>query len=124
MTPLRVQYIQGAKGISSSNILWAKHHPKRGGEFPANHPCASNPKPMVSGAHRTRAPGETEWTEVPGESPVSDDPLGKFRARGYWASCFPEGDGITFIEPDGQKYAQTKKDIEECFGWEVTAGPL
>lgn len=45
-----------------------------------------------------------------------------FRGRGYWASCFPEGDGITFYhETDEQIPAEhVIQDITECFGWEVS----
>jgi hypothetical protein len=45
--------------------------------------------------------------------------LDAFRALGYWASCFPEGDGITISEPDGKTYADVVRDIEATFGWTV-----
>jgi len=44
-----------------------------------------------------------------------------FRDKGYWASCFPEGDGITFYSLDGPKDdEQVVKDIEGCFGFTVS----
>ena len=51
------------------------------------------------------------------------------RSRGYWASLFPEGDGITLRwwddhgEGFGNKTAeQVMRDISECFGWTVDCG--
>lgn len=52
--------------------------------------------------------------------PVSSEMMVSFRSRGYWASCYPEGDGITFYRLDGPKDdRQVIKDIEECFGFTV-----
>ena len=54
--------------------------------------------------------------------------LTAFRQRGYWASCFPEGDGITLkwwedVPSDPDKTAeQVMHDIRECFGWNVVEG--
>ena len=42
--------------------------------------------------------------------------LGLFRSRGYWASCFPEGDGLTFRPERGQELAMMEQDVSECFG--------
>jgi hypothetical protein len=42
-----------------------------------------------------------------------------FRSRGYWASCFPEGDGITVQCKNGQDAATVAADIEAAFGWRV-----
>ena len=42
-----------------------------------------------------------------------------FRALGYWASCFPEGDGITMKCERGQNTEQVVADIKTVFGWEV-----
>lgn len=74
----------------------------RGGKFPKDHPCAGAAKPFCF------------------ESPAADDsPLGRFRSLGYWASCFPEGDGITMKAPDAKTPEQVMQDIRDCFGWEV-----
>src|SRR3990172_13426411 len=88
--------------IAHGNILWEGKFPMRGGEFPKNHPCYT-----------------------PGEAQAGDFQFGKsdalqiFRDRGYWASCFPEGDGITMKTEKDQIAAQVIEDIKECFGWEV-----
>lgn len=76
----------------------------RYGKLPNSHPCHDNPKPMVFSLD---------------EQPKSDDALGKFRALGYYASCFPEGDGICFASPEGKTDEQTIADVVACFGWEV-----
>lgn len=101
------------------NVMWPGRFAMRGGKFPSNHPCAQTPKPTVSGYYRTKRRGETEYTHVAGEQPESDDPLGRFRARRYWASCFPEGDGFCFDPLNSQSSEQVVRDIEECFGWKV-----
>jgi hypothetical protein len=47
-------------------------------------------------------------------------PIEKFRALGYFASCFPEGDGITLTDESRLKSPQkVMNDIEECFGWKT-----
>lgn len=56
----------------------------------------------------------------PSDHPASREAMKTFRDRGYWASCFPEGDGITFYSLDGPKDDEVViKDIEECFGFIV-----
>jgi len=112
-------YLKGIPGRCSSNIMFPKSYPMRYGKFPAQHPCADDQSPTVMGKCKTREPGKEEWVEVPGEQPTSDTKLGKFRSRGYWASCFPEGDGITFEALNGQDDETILKDIAECF--QVTA---
>lgn len=102
------------------NILFEKSYPMRGGSFPKEHPCSDDPKPTVQAAMRMKPPGSDEWTDVPGEQPESDTALGKFRARGYWASCFPEGDGICIRALHGQSVKQLAQDATECFGRTVT----
>jgi hypothetical protein len=108
---------QGSDGkrLSTANIIWAERNlgsayyrvsrfAMRAGKFPSNHPCANSEMGKASG-------------------------LDAFRARGYWASCFPEGDGITLKwwgEPglgDSDKTAEeVMRDIRECFGWEIVRG--
>ena len=114
-----MQFRPGPKGSMHFNIMFGKTYPKRHGKFPPDHPCADDPKPTVSGKCRTKEPGpDSEWIDVPGEQPVSDTALGRFRARGYWASCFPEGDGITAEALNGQDADKIMCDISECFSSE------
>lgn len=48
--------------------------------------------------------------------------MAKFRDLGYFASCFPEGDGMCFAPKNGQTDAQCLSDIRECFGWDAHWG--
>jgi hypothetical protein len=113
------------KILSTANIIWAQRDcgdsyysyskfAMKAGKFPANHPCA----PFDS-------PKKDSYTSQFGDS----ERLRAFRARGYWASCFPEGDGITLkwwqdvTEPTEKTAAEVMQDIRECFGWEVVLGP-
>jgi len=101
-----VTVYQGRLGYSYWNIIWSGKFPQRAGKW-RGHPCESNPEPLVFDRE---------------EQPVSDDPLGKFRARGYFASCFPEGDGISFQPPrEDVTMEKVCSDITECFGWSTTA---
>lgn len=44
--------------------------------------------------------------------------LDHLRNKGYWASAFPEGDGITFTENTASKSEEEMlADISACFGW-------
>jgi hypothetical protein len=99
------------KGMGMGNIIWAERNQgssyyrtskfaMRGGKFPPNHP--------VGGGDAGAAQMGT------GEN------ITKFRERGYWASCFPEGDGITWEPKEGQSDEQCLTDIRECFGWDVS----
>jgi len=45
-----------------------------------------------------------------------------FRKMGYWASCFPEGDGITWKPLNGQNDEQSMDDIKAAFGWDARWG--
>lgn len=87
--------------IGFGNIIWTPFFPMRGGKFPKEHPCA---------------PGEFADQCGSGEN------IKSFRERGYWASCFPEGDGIAWKPLNGQSDEQCIKDIGECFGWETKWG--
>lgn len=98
--------------FAHGNIIWAERDrgssyyrvsrfAASGGKFPKDHPVAPS-----SGTFGKDAQG--------GTSPI----LEAFRARGYWASCFPEGDGITWKPLNGQSDDQCLKDIQECFGLE------
>lgn len=115
---MKVRVIPHAKDSNvHGNIMWAGKFPMKGGEFPANHPV-QDPRPSVGASFRVRE-NSGPWENVPGEMPVSESPIGKFRAAGYWASCFPEGDGITYKALNGQSDEQQRKDVEECFGWTI-----
>lgn len=94
------------RGSAYGNILFPHElrHEMRGGKFPKAHPCSENPMPVVFGRS---------------SQPATTDPLGKFRARGYMASCFPEGDGIAFDPPAGHTRAQVELDVAECFGFRI-----
>lgn len=103
---------------ANGNILWAERD--RGseyypvsrfvngrGRFTPDHPAAPDAA--------TRGNARAEVAESPS--------LQAFRARGYWASCFPEGDGITWRPERGQTDAQCLADIRECFGWDAQWAP-
>ena len=109
------------KFYSDANIIWAKRDQgspyyrtskfgMRAGKFPPNHPCAP--------FNETRGEG----SQMGGS-----ESLTKFRGRGYWASCFPEGDGIclqwwgdNIPSPTDKTAEEVIRDIEECFGWTIT----
>ena len=111
------------KRFSTANIIWAERDrgsayyrvskfAMNGGKFPASHPCA---------------PFEGEKQFDDRSQCGASKGLTAFRERGYWASCFPEGDGITLkwwddpAAPD-KTAVQVMRDIRECFGWEVRLG--
>lgn len=100
---MNVTFIRGLEGVSKSNVMFPRPFPMRGGKFPSNHPCFTNPTPTVFGP-----------------TPATDDPLGRFRGLGYAdASCFPEGDGICFTVPWVKTSDEVAVDIKDCFGFEV-----
>jgi len=101
----QVKVYEGREGLCYWNIIWTGKYPQRCGKW-HGHPCEGNPEPLVFSREG---------------QPESDDPLGKFRARGYLASCFPEGDGIAFEPPENVTVEQVCRDIECCFGWKTTA---
>jgi hypothetical protein len=94
------------------NIIWAERNKspvaptstfaRKDERFPADHPAAPS-----------SADSSTDGQMG------SSKALLEFRARGYYASCFPEGDGVAMKTLNGQDRAQVVKDIEECFGWKV-----
>lgn len=87
-----MEVLEGQTGVCKWNILWWGRWPMRGGVFPKAHPCVTSPG----------AAG-----------------LERFRSLGYWASCFPEGDGVTFTLPESKAREDVRKDVEECFGFEA-----
>lgn len=99
--PLTVTYIHEQPGISYGNIMWSPAHRMRHGKFPATHPAEPN--------------GTVRFRDECGEG----SKMRAFRQCGYWASCFPEGDGITMKTLNGQTPEQVVADIKSVFGWEV-----
>lgn len=112
---------QDGKRLSTANIIWSDRdrgsdyyrvsvHAMRNGKFPVTHPCA----PFDEDAPRNSL-------QMGGSKRLT-----AFRQRGYWASCFPEGDGITLKwwedvpEPSDKTAEEVVKDIRDCFGWDVT----
>lgn len=63
--------------------------------------------------------GNLRWPGALPPSAVTDLPaaLMAIRTRGYWASAFPEGDGITFRREDGGAYDSdaARADFSACF---------
>lgn len=121
---MRVKYFHPVTGtdgkrLSMASIIWAERNlgddyyrvsrfAMRYGKFPATHPCA----PFDEDPPK-------DSSQMGGSKRLSE-----FRRRGYWASCFPEGDGITLkwwedCEPSDKTAEQVMQDIRECFGWEV-----
>lgn len=44
--------------------------------------------------------------------------INQLRELGYWASAFPEGDGVTFTEDSGEKRNdELVSDVRKCFEW-------
>lgn len=99
-TTFSVEYFHERSGSYTGNIIWKVAKPMRGGRFPVDHPAS---------------PGGGIEGFIFGTSLK----MNEFRERGYWASCFPEGDGITMTCSKGQNTAQVVKDINEVFGWSV-----
>ena len=62
--------------------------------------------------------GNVIWCE---RNRGSAESIKKFRALGYWASCFPEGDGMAYEPLNGQDYEQCVADVKISFGWDVKA---
>lgn len=96
-TELRVKVLHYKPGFAYGNIMFlgGRCWPMRGWKFPKEHPFSDNPEP-------------TTFTHTP---PMGDDDLSRFRQAGYYASCFPEGDGISFQPLAGQDEAQIELDI-------------
>lgn len=94
------------KGSCCGNILWNGKFEMRAGKFPPNHPV---------GGGTVAKKDPLEFSSQFGNSGAIDE----FRRRGYWASCFPEGDGITFSHEEPRSDEQVAKDVSEVFGWNV-----
>ena len=101
---MQVHYRHGKKGVYAGNIIWSPAVPMRAGKFPSVHPAA---------------PGD-EFGKGAGDGQLgTSDKMNAFRERGYWASCFPEGDGITLDAQKDQPPERVAQDIREVFGWDV-----
>lgn len=103
---MQVRYVHEKKGVHSGNIMWSPAVPMRGGKFPPSHPAS---------------PG-SEFGNGAGDGQLgTSEKMAAFRERGYWASCFPEGDGITMETRNDQSPEKVASDIAEVFGWTVRA---
>lgn len=113
--PLQVKVYPFREKLGMGNIVWAERDQgsayyrvsrfaMRAGKFPANHP--------VGGIGF----GDEQGQCGDGES------IKRFRELGYWASCFPEGDGITWKPLNGQSDEQCMADIKAAFGWDAKWG--
>ncbi len=101
---MKVDYVHERPKVCHGNIRWSPAHAMRDGVFPRSHPAA---------------PGSTFFPNA-GEAQLgTSDQMVAFRLRGYWASCFPEGDGITLSCLRDQDAERVAADIREVFGWEV-----
>lgn len=98
---MKVKVYPYKKGHCYGNIMWEGKFPMRGGNFPANHPVRG------------------KFSDAPAGQSGSGAGIAEFRMRGYWASCFPEGDGITWQPEKGQSDEQCLQDIRESFGWDA-----
>lgn len=64
--------------------------------------------------------GNLLWrkADLPGHEKQLSESLESFRQLGYWASAFPEGDGVTFNDTDGRKpEQQIYEDFCAAFPW-------
>lgn len=64
--------------------------------------------------------GNLLWdaSEVIGRESEIGDSINQLRGLGYWASAFPEGDGVTFTEDSGRKDAdELAQDVKSSFEW-------
>ena len=111
---LKVKVYPYREKLGMGNIIWAERDQgnayyrvskwaMRGGKFPPGHPVGGGSNPASSEC---------------GDGPK----IVAFRERGYWASCFPEGDGITWRPLNGQDDEKCMADIKECFGWDASWG--
>lgn len=109
---MRVRYIHQTEHCTG-NILWDGRFRMKAGKFPADHPLHG----CTNGFRLSEQQSKVVGTDATPD--VCNCRLCQFRARGYWASCFPEGDGITMKAESGQTPEQVRSDICEVFGWEI-----
>ena len=107
---MKVKVYPYKEKLGMGNIMWdGPRFEMRYGKFPKEHP--------VGGGFRDA-----------GDQCGSGASIKAFRALGYWASCFPEGDGITWKPLNGQGAAQCMADIKSAFqqwdsAWGVKVEP-
>lgn len=101
MKRLKVMYFHEHE-FSRGVVLWGSSYRVKDGVFPDKHPCGG-------ALHDGK-----DFTQY-GTAPQ----LNEFRLRGYWASCYPQGDGICVLGLNKQTPQQVVIDIEEVFNWEV-----
>lgn len=99
---MNVDYFHEIPGQGYGNIMWGTRFGMKNGRFPADHPAA----PRAEFSFRN-------------DGQIGDGKMQEFRDLGYWASCFPEGDGITMKVMNGQSPEQVAADINKVFGWTV-----
>lgn len=99
-----VKYFHPIPGVAYGNIMWRGSFPMKAGRFPTSHPASPGGGFSDAGNMQCGATGK----------------MPEFRERGYWASCFPEGDGITIQCLNGQDAAKVASDIADVFGWTVS----
>lgn len=64
--------------------------------------------------------GNLLWnaSDVVGRESEIGSSISQLRELGYWASAFPEGDGVTFTEESGKKRNdELVSDVRSCFDW-------
>lgn len=109
---LKVTVFPYREKVGMGNIIWAdrtegnSYHrtsrfAMRGGKFPPDHPVGGG------------------WGNAGNAQCGDGESIQRFREMGYWASCFPEGDGITWAPLNGQTDEQCLVDIKAAFGWDV-----
>jgi hypothetical protein len=93
---LTFKYFHRVPDKAHGNLMWYDLFPMRGGTFPKDHP--------IEGARMI----------VISDDYVEDgSKFFKLRQRGYYVSCFPEGDGMVIDGLVDQSPEQVVKDIEE-----------
>lgn len=93
---MKYQLKFGFKNVADNLMFIGETHRMNGGMFPKTHPFIDCPKP---------------FTFAHDPCPESNDRLSQFRRAGYFASCFPEGDGVTIRRGLEQSNDQLIEDI-------------
>lgn len=93
---MKYQLKLGYGNISTNLMFIGETFKMIGGKFPKTHPFIDCPEP---------------FTYSVDPCPESDDRLSLFRRAGYFASCFPEGDGITIQRYKNQTDTQVIEDV-------------
>jgi hypothetical protein len=110
------KYFHGDGKSCHANIIWGERnlgdayyryskHSMKGGKFPDSHPIA----PGKGNSNANAEMGTSEGIEA-------------MRAKGYWFSCFPEGDGVTMSFPEGATRDSVIADIESLLPLKIVGG--